>query len=204
MNIRDVVFGRVVSGRNGGFPNADRVLGPTWQYLPHRVTITPGMTGAQLLRQVEQQQVLSVAYEGMGLTEIIEQCTSWPRDITWFDSVVHQDVEHVESLEFLGGKGKCETVYPHPEVLKEWKLQAFPSKGGNELMLEIVTFESWKPIAHELLKDLEVVMDLLVKNPDEPLFQEAVAAEFDEKKKSKERREGFSLSKYLRRFSLRG
>jgi hypothetical protein len=88
-------------------------------------------------------------------------------------------------------------------VLKEWKLQAFPSKGGNELMLEIVTFESWKPIAHELLKDLEVVMDLLVKNPDEPLFQEAVAAELDEKKKSKERHEGFSLSKYLRRFSLR-
>ncbi|KAH6661027.1 peptide synthetase [Truncatella angustata] len=162
---RDVVFGEVVSGRNTDLTNVDSVMGPTWQYVPFRVKFEEGWTGLDLLDYVQHQHISSAQHEGMGLSEIVPQCTDWPESVDWFDTVVHQDVYHVEEMKF--GKANCrmETVYPHYEPLKEWKIQAFVK--GDELMFEIVTFADWIPVANELLGELEEIMDLLVRRPKE-------------------------------------
>ncbi|KAI1637854.1 peptide synthetase [Biscogniauxia mediterranea] len=189
---RDVLFGEVVSGRNfdlaGGAGGADAVMGPTWQYVPVRVRFGDGWTGADLLDHVQRQHVASAQHEGMALCEIVEQCTDWPAprrvDDYWFDSVVHQDVYHVEEMAFgFGGRGgggdkdkdkgeaaKCrlETVYPHYEPLREWKVQAFVN--GDSLTLEIVTFKDWMGVAAELLNDLEDVVKMLVNRPGDLIF----------------------------------
>ena len=169
LSLRDVVFGEVVSGRNLDFPNADAVMGPTWQYVPVRVKFEQGWTGVDLLDYIQYQHISSAQHECMGLAEIVRDCTDWPANIDWFDSVVHQDVYHVEELKFGGAGSRMETVYPHYEPLREWKIQAFVK--GDSLALEVVTFRDWIDVAKELLDDLVGIMTQLVERPSEPLFK---------------------------------
>ncbi|KAJ6440810.1 pyruvate dehydrogenase kinase [Purpureocillium lavendulum] len=171
LGLRDVVFGEVVSGRNIDFPNADAVTGPCWQYVPVRVRFEAGWTVLDLLASIQHQHVASSAHEGVGLDEIMAQCTDWDPAVTpdWFDSVVHQDVAHVESLPFAAaGSGRMETLYPHEEPLREWKIQAFID--GDAMTLEVVTVESWAGYARGLLDDVADVAALLVTEPQAVLF----------------------------------
>jgi hypothetical protein len=152
---RDVVFGEVVSGRNIGVPGADKVFGPTWQYVPLRVPFQSEWTYRDLLDFVQSQHIESASYESMGFDEIRENCTGWNKDVAWFDTVVHQAPAWVEELPFGNGvEAKFETVYPHGEPLREWKCQAFVKNGGKTLGIEIVTFEGWKGVAEEVVREV--------------------------------------------------
>lgn len=174
--LRDVVFGEVVTGRNIDLPRADAVMGPTWQYVPVRVQFEDDWRALDLLQYVQHQHIASAQHEGMGLLEIARECVpSWLAEgVDWFDSVVHQDVYHVENLKLgLGGEGadcRLETVYPHFEPLREWKVQAFVDADKESLTLEIVTFRDWIGVAGELLDELEKIMGILVKRPNERIF----------------------------------
>ncbi|KAK1986036.1 AMP-binding enzyme [Colletotrichum cereale] len=168
---RDVTFGEVVSGRNIDFPNADMVVGPCWQYVPVRIKFEDGWTVLDLLNVVQNQHIASSAHEGVGLPEIKRLCAAhWPAETDWFDTVVHQDVEHVESLGFETASSRMETIYPHQEPLREWKIQAFPR--GDKLTIEIVTFESWKGHAKDLLDEIETTFKVLLDNPGALLFEQ--------------------------------
>jgi len=179
---KDVVFGEVVNGRNLGLANADRIYGPTWQYVPFRVPFKSTWTYLDLLKFVQLQHVESSSYEGMGFAEIVENCTNWdPEETTWFDTVVHQAPEWVEELTFGtdvdGNKveAKFETMYPHPEPLREWKCQAFVRDGGKKLGIEIVTFEEWIGVGKEVLKEVGEALSMLTNgNTDNKIFEEEV------------------------------
>ncbi|KAF2689882.1 nonribosomal peptide synthetase 6 [Lentithecium fluviatile CBS 122367] len=162
--VKDVVFGEVVTGRNIGVEGADRVFGPTWQYVPFRVPFVPEWTYLDLLRFVQAQHITSSSHEGMGLPEIVEHCTDWdPNEVTWFDSVVHQAPrDWVDTLKFGETEARFDTLYPHAEPLREWKCQAFVLEGGKKLGVEIVTFEDWKGIGEEILGEVGVVLKKLV------------------------------------------
>ncbi|KAL2203682.1 peptide synthetase [Sarocladium strictum] len=167
---RDVFFGEVVSGRKTDFPNADAVTGPCWQYLPFRLAMSEDWTGHDLLSAVQTQHVSSAAHEGMALCEMTELC-DLPnlKKTDWFGSVVHQAVKPVEVLEVGGSRGKNETIYVHEEPLKEWNVQAFFGEG--ELTIELITIESWKDYAEDLLEDITNTARALVAQPDARLFQ---------------------------------
>ncbi|PTB61783.1 non-ribosomal peptide synthetase [Trichoderma citrinoviride] len=181
LSLRDVVFGEVVSGRNIDFPHgpANAITGPCWQYIPVRVRFPRGCTPLEVLSAVQHQHIASSAHEGISLGEIASLCgTTWldngiKASDLWFDSVVHQDVEHVENLAFAAaGSGRLETVYPHEEPLREWKIQAFVHDGSSKLTLEIVTFESWGGFARGLLDDLVDAVETLLKDPHAKLFND--------------------------------
>ncbi|KAF2655202.1 acetyl-CoA synthetase-like protein [Lophiostoma macrostomum CBS 122681] len=174
LSTRDVVFGEVVSGRNIGVAGADRIFGPTWQYVPFRVPFDASWTYLDFLHFVQQQHVTSAAYEGMGFEEIVQECTNWdPERITWFDTVVHQAPEFVESIDFGGLEAKVDTMYPHAEPLREWKCQAFIKDGGKKLGVEIVTFEDWGSVAEEVLSEVGEVLGRLVGDGvEEKIFQD--------------------------------
>jgi amino acid adenylation domain-containing protein len=184
---RDVVFGEVVTGRNIGVPNADRIFGPTWQYIPFRVPFTSTWTYLDLLNFVQHQHIESAAYEGMGFAEIVENCTSWdPKETTWFDTVVHQAPQWVEEMPFgndAEGKeveAKFETVYPHAEPLREWKCQAFVKDGGKKLGIEIVTFEEWIGEAEGVLKEVGEALGMLMDGKvGERIFEDGKGEEKD-------------------------
>ncbi|KAJ5436641.1 AMP-dependent synthetase/ligase [Penicillium cf. griseofulvum] len=156
----DVTFGEVVSGRNIDLPNADAIVGPSWQYVPVRVKFEDEWSAMDLLRFVQRQHLESAQFEGIGLKEIIKHCTDWPETVDWFDSVVHQDVEHVEGLSFMAASSRMQTIYPHFEPLREIKVQAFPK--GDTLCIEVVTVESWSDFAVSLLDEIVDTVEQLV------------------------------------------
>ncbi|KAF2793291.1 nonribosomal peptide synthetase-like protein [Melanomma pulvis-pyrius CBS 109.77] len=172
---RDVVFGEVVSGRNIGVANADRVFGPTWQYIPFRVPFAsnPSWTYLELLQFVQKQHIESAGFEGVGFSEIVNGCTDWdPKEVAWFDTVVHQAPEWVETMDFGGLKAQFDTIYPHAEPLREWKCQAFVKDGGKKLGIEIVTFEEWGPVAEEVIGEVgEVLAQLMEGKASETVFE---------------------------------
>jgi hypothetical protein len=168
LSISDVTFGEVVSGRNIDLPSADAVVGPSWQYAPVRVKFADDWTAMDLLRFVQRQHLESAQYEGMGLKEIVRQCTDWPETVDWFDSVVHQDVEHVEGLSFMAASSRMQTVYPHFEPLREIKVQAFPK--GDTLCIEVVTVESWSDFAVALLDEVVETVGQLVNQVHEKIL----------------------------------
>lgn len=125
----------------------------------------------------------SSAYDSMGLEEIVRTCTDWEleKDM-WFDTVVHQDVAHVEKLEFSvsgnggekdngegGARAEFETMYCFEEPLREWKVQAFRDEKGEEMVLEIVTMECWKEEAEVVLGEVCEALKQLVERPWEEL-----------------------------------
>ncbi|KXG46753.1 AMP-dependent synthetase/ligase [Penicillium griseofulvum] len=164
LSLDDVTFGEVVSGRNIDLPNADAIVGPSWQYVPVRVKFENEWSAMDLLRFVQRQHLESAQFEGIGLKEIIKQCTDWPDTVDWFDSVVHQDVEHVEDLSFMAASSRMQTVYPHFEPLREIKVQAFPK--GDTLCIEVVTVESWSDFAVSLLDEIVDTVEQLVNRVD--------------------------------------
>ncbi|KAF1941350.1 nonribosomal peptide synthetase 6 [Clathrospora elynae] len=168
LGLSDVVFGEVVSGRNIGAPNAHRIFGPTWQYIPFRVPFKSSWTYLDLLNFVQSQHIESAAYESMGFKEIVDNCTAWNGDgkeVNWFDTVVHQAPAWVEEMPFGNGvEAKFETLYPHAEPLREWKCQAFVKDGGKKLGIEIVTFEEWIGVAKEVLKEVGEALGCLMKD----------------------------------------
>ncbi|KAL5421473.1 Non-ribosomal peptide synthetase [Paraphaeosphaeria minitans] len=174
LNTHDVVFGEVVTGRNLGVAGADRVVGPSWQYAPFRATFTPQTTYRDVLHAVQDQHAASSPHEGMALPEIVEHCTDWdPSDAAWFDSVVHQAPRYwVEKIDFGGDvKAEFETVYPHAEPLREWKVQAFVLEGGRRLGVEVVTFEAWRGVGEEVVEEIGEVLGCLVGEGVERVFE---------------------------------
>ncbi|KAL0471191.1 non-ribosomal peptide synthetase [Neurospora intermedia] len=188
----DVLFGEVSSGRSvdvPGIQDTNAVTGPTWQYVPARIQFNnpskPLRTGHDLLVEMQTQHMASSAYDCMGLEEIVKTCTDWKyeKDM-WFDTVVHQDVAHVEKLEFSvsgdvdggekdkggrGAKAEFETMYCYEEPLREWKVQAFRDEKGEEMVLEIVTMECWKEEAEVVLGEVCEALKQLVERPWEEL-----------------------------------
>ncbi|KAK3320382.1 hypothetical protein B0T19DRAFT_465102 [Cercophora scortea] len=174
MKIKDVVFGEVASGRSVDVPgvsDANAVAGPCWQYVPTRVRFdgkAPIKTGHELLAALQHQHMTTSSYDSMGLDEIVRECTTWdPKAVDWFDSVVHQDVAHVEALSFVDQTASFETIYPFEEPLREWKIQAF--RDGETMTLEVITFESWKDEAVKVLDEVVASLQQLVERPNEEL-----------------------------------
>ncbi|KAJ5348713.1 uncharacterized protein N7506_001966 [Penicillium brevicompactum] len=164
LSLDDVTFGEVVSGRNIDLPNGDAIVGPSWQYVPVRVKFSKEWSALELLQFVQRQHLESAQFEGIGLKEVVKHCTDWPESVDWFDSVVHQDVEHVEGLSFMAASSRMETIYPHFEPLREIKVQAFPK--GDTLCIEIVTVESWSEFAHSILDEIISIIEQLVNSVD--------------------------------------
>lgn len=65
---------------------------------------------------------------------------------------------------------KLETVYLHKEPLREWKIQAYISPDNDTLTLEVVTFESWAPVARELLDEVCEAAAFLMGDSQAELF----------------------------------
>jgi amino acid adenylation domain-containing protein len=164
LSLDDVTFGEVVSGRNIDLPNGDAIVGPSWQYVPVRVKFKKGWTALDLLEFVQWQHLESAQFEGIGLKEIVKHCTDWPESVDWFDSVVHQDVEHVEDLSFMAASSRMQTIYPHFEPLREVKVQVFPK--GDMLCIEIVTVESWSNFGQSILDEIVQIIEELVNCVD--------------------------------------
>ena len=96
--VNDVCFGQVVVGRNAILQDIHNIVGPCVNVVPVRVKFFPSSTNMDTLLTVQEQYLSLGAADSVGLTEIVDRRTSWPRG-TLFDSIVqHQNVD--ENPEF--------------------------------------------------------------------------------------------------------
>ncbi|KAF5658676.1 non-ribosomal peptide synthetase [Fusarium heterosporum] len=97
----DIVFGHLISGRNGGsVPGITSIVGPCLNVVPVRVHHQPSWTALDLLHHIQTQQVNNIPYEDLGFRQIIDKCTDWDDDGTnGFSTIVqHQSMPQTSTL----------------------------------------------------------------------------------------------------------
>ncbi|KAF4996187.1 hypothetical protein FGRMN_4635 [Fusarium graminum] len=101
MGKTDVVFGHLISGRNGrGVPGIESIVGPCLNVVPVRVRYHPSWTVLDLLHHIQTQQVENIQYEDLGFRQIIDKCTDWNDNGTnGFSTIVqHQSMPQTNTL----------------------------------------------------------------------------------------------------------
>ncbi|CAH0046828.1 unnamed protein product [Clonostachys solani] len=120
----DVVFGRVVSGRQCLPTSYQQVVGPCTNAVPVRVQIDGegNPKPRELLRNVQDQYLNSLPFETLGLDEIKQNCTNWPETTTEFG---------------------CCTVYQNFDTQPESRIQ------DKQIRLEHLPIKTWAAESNE-------------------------------------------------------
>lgn len=130
----NVMFGRLVSGRNVELDGVAKIVGPCINVAPIRLQIRQDATVLQLLRSVQRQGLESTPFEVINFQQLVERCTEWEMT-DGFDSVVqHQNVESVDALTFGGKSARVESYIPHQQLAKRWWLITVPTGSGGLLV----------------------------------------------------------------------
>lgn len=95
----DVVFGRIISGRQGLPVGWQSIIGPCTNAVPVRAHVDKGGDHQQLLRDLQDQYLLTLPYETMGFDEVKRHCTNWPESAKNYGCCVtyHNFEYHPES-----------------------------------------------------------------------------------------------------------
>jgi amino acid adenylation domain-containing protein len=104
----DVIYGRLVAGRNSDIPGIAEMVGPCLNIVPVRARIQPTRTSVELIRSVHEQYISLGQADSAQLDEIIQDCTDWPAGSA-FDSVIqHQNIDEHPKFRFAGDTAKLE------------------------------------------------------------------------------------------------
>ncbi|RGP74019.1 enniatin synthase [Fusarium sporotrichioides] len=95
---KDVVFGRIVSGRQGLPVECQDIVGPCTNAVPVRAHIGSS-DHQQLLHDIQDQYLLSLPHETLGFSDLKRNCTDWPESVTNFSCCItyHNFEYHPES-----------------------------------------------------------------------------------------------------------
>jgi hypothetical protein len=133
----DIVFGHVISGRNGGVANVENIVGPCLNMVPVRIVYRPEWTVLDLLTYIQDQQVANMPYESLGFREITRHCTEWP-DWTNFSSVLQHDqnIQDDHPTMQLGGIEFNVGAVGSQEDFADFSIHS-TSRGGSEMDLAL-------------------------------------------------------------------
>jgi len=136
-NQTDLIFGHVISGRNGALPNVESIIGPCLNMVPVRVVFGKEWTVLDLLRYIQDEQIANMPYESLGFREIIRNCTDWP-DWTNFSSVLqhNQNIHDGEATLRLGGVEYKIGAVGSQEDFADFSILS-TSKGGDQLEVSL-------------------------------------------------------------------
>ncbi|KAG0645977.1 Nonribosomal peptide synthase [Hyphodiscus hymeniophilus] len=149
----DVTFGAVTLGRNLDLANVENVIGPCYQFTPIRVIFDAQWKATDLLYFVQQQSAASAAHDFLGFERISKECTEWPSEARFFDSMVHhQDFDDFDTMPFAGGNCKVEILNPHGDAAFPLKAVSFVQSG--ETHVGIVGRERDSAFVHAILEEL--------------------------------------------------
>ncbi|KAJ5366706.1 hypothetical protein N7541_000647 [Penicillium brevicompactum] len=168
LSLQDITFGGVVSGRTVDVPDIDRIMGPTYQYMPLRVKFESGMSVKTLLESVRDQYLEGSRHATLGFQEISDNCTSWSPLVSFFSSIVHHhDIEYFDSIPFAGSEARVDYTNPHPEPTSPTRVVSYTEKG--ETFVGIEADEERLEFWEERLVELAAVIESFVKEPEASL-----------------------------------
>ena len=109
----DVVFGYAVTGRNLPVPGIESIVGDCNNAALARIDLSPttSPTVLSLLHQVQNQAASAIPYENVGVRQMVEKCTDWPRWTRYSSSVNHQNYTNAGDNEFRIGAARCTVTY---------------------------------------------------------------------------------------------
>ncbi|OAL47340.1 NRPS6, nonribosomal peptide synthase [Pyrenochaeta sp. DS3sAY3a] len=166
----DVTFGGITTGRNISYPDIEDVMGPCYQFTPIRVAFQPHWTSDDLLHYVQKQSVDSAAYDFLGFSRISTECTEWPSETRFFDSLVHhQDFEEFDTMPFAGGSCKVDISNPHGDAAYPLKAVSFVQ--GGQMHVGFVGSERDLAFVETTLEELVTTIQELSASPLVPISQ---------------------------------
>ncbi|KAF2220762.1 nonribosomal peptide synthase SidD [Elsinoe ampelina] len=154
----DITFSFITSGRTLLDTGESPTAGPCYQFTPLRVHLDSHWKASNLLRTVQKQMMQSQAYDYLGFEKLKENCTSWPDETKFFDSVVHyQDAgEDYDEIDFAGTNCQVDAIKPHGDSARPWKIVSFV-KGGTT-HVGVVGGEENEVLVGELLEEMVQAM----------------------------------------------
>jgi acyl carrier protein len=161
----DITFGGVVSGRTVDLPDVDKIMGPTYQYMPLRVKFESGSSVKNLLSGVRDQFLEGSRHATLGFQEISDNCTSWSPTIPFFSSIVHHhDIEYFDTIPFAGTECGVDYTNPHPEAADPIRVTSYTE--GGKTFVGIAADEERGVFWEERLSELASVIEGLVNDPE--------------------------------------
>jgi hypothetical protein len=158
----DVVFGRVVSGRQYLPVSDQHIVGPCTNVVPVRICTDRHSCLADLLRSVQDQYLNSLPFETLGFEEIKETCTDWPETTTNYgcatayqafemlspESQIQDQrvrLEHLSQDTATPDSGECNTVIrrkPQQEAsIHDVDIAGMPEPDGSHLRICIAAYQ---------------------------------------------------------------
>ena len=100
-----LIIGCLVTGRSMLPSTLQNIMGPCLSEIPIRMSVRPTDTLLGVAKQLHHQFIKDSSHEGLGMDDIIQQCTDWPisrdvRDFGW--RTAFQQSEESDHFEFLG------------------------------------------------------------------------------------------------------
>ncbi|KAM0559936.1 hypothetical protein ACHAPJ_003887 [Fusarium lateritium] len=164
LNVSDVTFGGIVSGRDVDVSGIDTIMGPCYQYQPVRVKFEPNWTAAQLLDFVRNQSLEGSQRATLGFQEVLKECTNWPADTPFYGSFTnHLNKEFFDSIPFAGTQCRVDYSIPHPEPATPPRVVSFVE--NNKTQIGIEADEERREFWEARLEELASVIEGFVKNP---------------------------------------
>ncbi|KAB8269059.1 hypothetical protein BDV30DRAFT_251720 [Aspergillus minisclerotigenes] len=131
---KDVVFGRLVTGRSMLPGSLQNVVGPTMTEVPIVVSISPNDTIVTVANQLQAQFLDDSLHESAGMEEIIRNCTDWPEQVVDFGwRTAFQQADEME-FTFLDS-GSTITVHEH-DLLPRRRPEVYATPRNGRLHLE--------------------------------------------------------------------
>ncbi|KAF5550003.1 enniatin synthase [Fusarium mexicanum] len=116
----DVVFGRIVSGRQGLPVNCQDIIGPCTNAVPVRAHVGTDETHHQMLRDMQDQYLRSLPFETLGFEDIKRNCTDWPEETTNFACcVTYHNFEYHPESEVEQQRVEMGVLSKHVELRKD-------------------------------------------------------------------------------------
>lgn len=170
----DIVFGRLVAGRNTSVVAAERTFGACANQIPMRVTLQKDWTISNLLDSIQSQQADSASFENVGLPDIIQHCApSWDKNTEFNTIVQYQNIDLHPTVELAGNQ--AELVHVHQDLIPtETNLKVTPN--DQKLTFEIASHTGLmdKDFAQNVLEKFVDIFDrMTTASGEEPLFEEA-------------------------------
>jgi amino acid adenylation domain-containing protein len=165
LGIQDITFGGVVSGRTVDVTDVDKIMGPTYQYMPLRVKFETGMSVRTLLDSVRDQYLEGSRHATLGFQEISDNCTSWSPLVSFFSSIVHHhDIEYFDKIPFAGSEARVDYTNPHPEPATPTRAVSYTE--GGVTFVGIEADEDRLQFWEERLEELAAAIEGFSKEPE--------------------------------------
>ena len=172
MEENEVVYGRLVNGRNSAIPGIEEVVGSCINVVPVRVDLSSYNSTTELVQSVQEQFILLGEADSLGFKDIVENCTDWPAGSTIYSCTQHQNIDEDLAFKIDGFIGRLRR-FENPRRLPCF-LYMISSLRGDQLGVQIFAhshmitretaqalLDSFCPVVEKLAAGLEVSSPLI-------------------------------------------